>query len=260
MARESAFHTLFVATMLCVVCSLLVSMAAVGLRPWQLQNKEQERQKNILMVAGLYRTDEPVETLFQQIDTRIVDLETGEFVGQDVVAPSTFDPKQAASDPEMSALIPPEHDIAGIKRREKYAFVYLVQRDGRLDQMVLPVYGKGLWSTMYGFLSLAADGTTVRGISFYEHGETPGLGGEIDNADWKASWKGKRVRDESGQFKLKVVKGAVDPSSPEAAYEVDGISGATITANGVSNMVAYWLGPHGFGSFLARQRAPEVTP
>ena len=124
------------------------------------------------------------------------------------------------------------------------------KQGGAVDQLVLPIYGKGLWSALYGFLALSADGTTVRGITFYEHGETAGLGAEVDNPKWKAIWPGKQVFDESGKIRLEVIKGRVSPTSPTVQYEVDGISGATITSKGVSHLIRYWLGPDAFGPFL----------
>jgi Na+-transporting NADH:ubiquinone oxidoreductase subunit C len=110
------------------------------------------------------------------------------------------------------------------------------------------VYGKGLWSTLYGFLSVEADKATVRGITFYKHAETPGLGGEVDNANWKQLWHGKQAFDSDGAVALGVIKGKAPAEDPHA---VDGLSGATITSNGVDDMVKYWLGPEGFGKFLA---------
>ncbi len=255
MARESLIKTYVVAIGLAVVCSLLVSGAAIGLRPLQEENKIIDRKKNILVVAGLHDAAVPVVEAFQQVEVRIVDIETGEFVSEDKIDPATFDQRAAAKDPNMSVRIPAEKDRAGIGRREKYALVYLVQKDGQLDQVILPIVGKGLWSTMYGFLAIADDLNTVRGITFYEHAETPGLGGEIDNPQWKAKWTGKKLYDDQGTFKLEVVKGAAATSGPGAEHQVDGISGATLTANGVSYSVAYWMGDDGFKNLLERLRA-----
>ena len=255
MARESLIKTYVVALSLAVCCSLLVSGAAVGLRPLQEENKVRDRKKNILVVAGLYDEETEVAEAFRQIEVRIIDIESGEFVGEDQFDPESFDQRAAAKDPKLSVTIPVEKDLAGIGRRAKYAPVYLVKKDDKLDQVILPFEGKGLWSTMYGFLALGDDLNTVRGITFYEHAETPGLGGEIDNPQWKAKWTGKKLYDDQGTLKLEVVKGAAAQSGPGAEHQVDGISGATLTANGVSYSVAYWMGDDGFKNLLERLRA-----
>ncbi len=255
MARESLIKTYVVALSLAVACSLLVAGAAVGLRPLQEENKVIDRKKNILVVAGLYDKQTGVAEAFEQVEVRIVEIETGEFVSEDKIDPATFDQRAAAKDPALSVAIPAPKDLAGIGRREKYSLVYLVKKDGQLDQVILPIVGKGLWSTMYGFLAVGDDLNTVRGITFYEHAETPGLGGEIDNPLWKAKWTGKKLYDDQGTYKLEVVKGAAATSGPGAEHQVDGISGATLTANGVSYSVAYWMGDDGFKNLLERLRA-----
>jgi Na+-transporting NADH:ubiquinone oxidoreductase subunit C len=249
MARESVSKTFIVAVVLAAVCSLLVAGAAIGLRPRQEANKIRDRKKNILIVAGLYDAKAPVEESFKQIEQHIVDLATGEYVAEDKLDPETFDQRAAAKDPELSVTIPPEKDLAGIRRREKYSLVYLVKKDGKLDQVILPIDGKGLWSTLYGFLAISGDLNTVKGITFYEHGETPGLGGEVDNPAWKAKWAGKKLYDKDGRIQLNVAKGTAEQNNP---HQVDGISGATLTANGVTNLVQYWLGDDGFKKLLKR--------
>jgi Na+-transporting NADH:ubiquinone oxidoreductase subunit C len=255
MARESLGKTFAMALTLCAVCSFLVSGAAVGLRSKQKENRDRDRKKNILVAAGLYNSNVPVDEAFRQVEPRIVDLETGDYVSDGQLDPQNYDQRLSAKDPELSVSIPSQEDLAGIRRREKYSFVYLVKKEGRLDQVVLPVNGKGLWSTMYGFLALDSDLNTVRGMTFYEHAETPGLGGEVDNPKWKALWPGKNVYDDQGSVQFKLIKGSVDQGSPEAIYQVDGLAGATLTANGVTHMVQYWLGDHGFKTFLKRLRS-----
>ena len=181
MSRDSVGHTLIVATVLCIACSLLVSAASVGLHPRQVMNKENDRLKTILELTGLYEEDVPIKEAVRAIQTRVVNLDTGEYVPADQIDPSKFDQRRAANDPAESIAIPVDEDVTGIGRRENDSIVYLVNKDGKLDQIVLPIRGKGLWSTMYGYLALDSDTETVRGITFYEHGETPGLGGEIEN-------------------------------------------------------------------------------
>lgn len=258
MPRDSIRHTFFVAFVLCVCCSVLVSVAAVLLRPAQQANKLAFMKKNILIAAGLFDEKEhkhkDVEKLFLQVETRIVNLETGEYTDEPNV--DQYDQRKAAKDPDWSKKIPSENDPAVLKRREKYSLVYLIRKENNsLDQIVLPIRGYGLWSTLYGFLALDADTTTIRGITFYEHGETPGLGGEVDKPDWKAQWNGKKPFDENWNVKIEVIKGVVTPDDPQRKYKVDGLSGATITTRGVSNMLQFWLGEDGFGPFLKTIRA-----
>jgi Na+-transporting NADH:ubiquinone oxidoreductase subunit C len=248
MSRDSTGKILTVAFLLCVVCSILVSTAAVLLSDRQERNKAEEKKRNILQAAGLYQAGVSLEEQFSRIEARIIDLQTGTF--SDAFDPATFDSRTAARDPETSYRIPPGQDLAGIKAHSRYQDVYLVMDGDRLQQVILPVYGKGLWSTMYGFISLDADLSTVIGFAFYEHGETPGLGGEIDNPAWKGLWPGKRIYDDDGNTRIEVLKGAVDRQSPDAIHQVDGISGATLTARGVGNLLQYWMGSNGYQPFL----------
>lgn len=264
MARDTIGRTFLVATVLCIVCSVLVSVAAVMLRPYQEANKSLDRKKNILIAAGLFdpkeQSAESLDKIFaDRVNSVLVDLDTGDEVPESEVNPTTYDEREAAADPELSEEVDPPGALPGIARRAKYAFVYQVNDDsGKLSQVVLPIYGKGLWSTMYGFIALTADTETVNGITFYEQGETPGLGGEVENPAWKAQWKGKEVYGSNDQVRIEVIKGKVNPASDNAKYEIDGLSGATITTRGVSNLVRYWLGPDGFGPYLEKLREADA--
>lgn len=256
MSRDSLGRTFGVAATLCLICSLLVSAAAVGLRPIKQANRQRDRQMNILSVVGLYdRVDppsQPVSEIYREkITAQVIDLSTGEVLPES--DPEKFDSQQAAADPQTSVEIP-ANALPGFKRREAMTVVYRVEQDGRLEQLILPIYGKGLWSTLYGFLALDADLTTIRGITFYQHGETPGLGGEIENPQWQEIWDGKLAFDEQGNVEIEVIKGAVGPGTSNAEHKIDGLSGATITSRGVSDLVRYWLGEHGFGPYLDRLR------
>lgn len=248
MSRDSTAKVLGVALLLCLICSILVSAAAVGLNARQERNKVEEKRKNILQAAGLYEAGIAIEEQFSKIQPRIVDLQENAFSSDfDAV---TFDSRAAVRDPATRHRIPKELDLAAIKARSRYQDVYLVMEDDQLQQLILPVYGKGLWSTMYGFISLAEDLATVNGFAFYEHGETPGLGGEIDNPNWIRQWPGKRIYDESGQFRIEVLKGTVDRNSANAVYQADGLAGATLTARGVDNLLKYWMGEDGYKPFI----------
>lgn len=258
MSRDSIGFTFMVSAALCVVCSILVSGAAVGLRSRQDLNKENERKKNILSAAGLINPDAAANEISKVYDERvkgiIVDLNTGKVVTDDKELfpnPQEYDQKAAADNPKMSMEIPSAEDLAGIKRRENYSWVYLINdENGKLSQYVLPVRGKGLWSTLWGFLALDTNLNTIAGLTFYEHGETPGLGGEVDNPKWKAQWKGKEAYGKDFEPEIEVIKGTVVPDSKNAIHEVDGLSGATITSRGVTHLLDFWLGNLGFRPYL----------
>lgn len=253
MPKETVGKTFFVAFAVCVVFSVLVSSAAVYLRPIQEEQKLLDKKRNILSAAGLLSEGTSVDAAFASIEARIVDLQSGEYVTG--VDPAQFDARQAVRDPDRSAAIPPAEDLAGIKRRAKQAAVYLVRDGDRVTKVILPIYGKGLWSTMYGFVALsAADVTTIRGLVFYEHGETPGLGGEVENPRWQALWNGKQAFGADGQVRISVIKGLVDTSRPGSEYKVDGLSGATITSRGVDGTLRYWLSDSAFGPYIQRLR------
>jgi Na+-transporting NADH:ubiquinone oxidoreductase subunit C len=241
---------------LCLVCSVVVSTAAVLLKPAQEANKSLDKKRNILQAAGMLDPDVSVDEQFASVNTRVVDLRTGKFT--DDVDPDRYDQRKAAKDPEQSLKLDSNQDKAKISRRENYAVIYLVEGEGGgLDKIILPVHGYGLWSTLYGFVALEADANTVAGLGFYEHAETPGLGGEVDNPRWKALWPGKQVYKD-GTVKLGLIKGSVDPASANADWEIDGLSGATLTARGVTNLVQFWLGEDGFEPFLENLRTGEA--
>ncbi len=252
MPNDSTQKTLIVALALCLVCSILVSTAAVKLQPLQQRNQELDRKKIILEVAGLLKPGVSIDELFKQVEPKVVDLSTGEYV--DTMDPNQFDQRQAAKDPEMSVKIPSDRDIAQIRRRSKYAVVYLVKEEGQTKLILLPVHGYGLWSTMYAYVALERDANTIFGLRFYEQGETAGLGAEIDNPRWRNNWTGKVVYGEAEKPQIRVIKGAVAPGDPEAKFKIDGLAGATLTANGVTNLIHYWLGPEGFGTYLKKFR------
>jgi Na+-transporting NADH:ubiquinone oxidoreductase subunit C len=255
-SRDSVANTLIVAISLSLVCSVLVAGSALLLKPKQLQNEAEYRQRIILDVAGLYEPGMDPGIAFAKIEAHMVELATGEFVDSPAVA--GFDPVTAASDPDLGIAIPAAQDIASIRRRARFAPVYLVRSGAQIDQIILPVYGSGLWSTMYGYLSLERDANTVRGLRFYSHAETPGLGDQIDKPTWRSQWEGKRLFDDRGELQIEVIRGAVAEPAPGALddteYQVDGLAGATLTGRGVTSLIHYWLGDHGFGPYLDRVR------
>lgn len=245
--KNSISNVIRVALGVCLVCAVIVSTAAVTLRPLQEENRAAFRQLNVLRSAGLYEPGMNVATAFERIERRIVEFDTGSYVDP----PGGFDAVRAARDPAQSRTL--SHDPAGIGRRPHYGEVFLAYNDGgQLERVILPVHAYGLWSTMYAFLALEPDLRTVAGISFFEHGETPGLGGEIDNPRWQEGWVGRRVRDDRGDPAFRVDRGRTPEGVADADYRVDGLTGATITSKGVENMVRFWLGEEGYGPYLTR--------
>jgi len=238
------------------VCAVFVSAATVMLKPVQEVNQALDRKRNILAAAGMLVEGRSVEEQFSQISTRIVDLRTGRF--SDAEDPLKYDQRRAAKNPSQSEKLSVEQDLGKIGRREHFAVVYVVENDtGGIDKVILPVRGYGLWSTLYGFIAVESDANTIAGLGFYQHGETPGLGGEVDNPRWIAFWPGKEVyRD--GDVAVSLIKGSVDPASANAPWQVDGLAGATLTSKGVTNLLHFWLGENGFQPFLNNLRNGEA--
>ena len=244
---DSTPKTIFVAVTLCLFCSMIVTFAAVNLRPVQAYNKALDKKVNILQVAGLYKDGIDVGAVFKAFEPKIVDMQTGKFT--DAVDIKSFDDRKASKDPKMSSLL--VDDPASIGRKPNFTTVYLLKNeDGSLDKIILPVYGYGLWSTLYGFIALEENGNDIFGLQFYEHAETPGLGAEVDNPRWKAQWKGKQLRDNKGNLMIQVAKVAKDKR-----YHIDALAGATLTSDGVDNLVKVWMGEAGFALFISNLKA-----
>lgn len=251
--NDSLEKTVAVALALCLVCAVLVSLATVALRPLQNYNKALDMKRNILDVAGLLDDGTDIDQAFKErIEAKIVDLKTGDYV--DSINADEYDQRKAAKDPAQNEVIPVDKDIASIRFKAKYAKVFLVKNGEQLQSIILPVNGYGLWSTMYGFMALDADAQTVQSINLYDQGETPGLGGEVVNPNWRALWKGKKIYGENGEVALALVKGSVDTARADSVYKVDGLAGATLTSRGVSNLVQYWMGGEGFAVYLNKIR------
>lgn len=257
MSNESTVKTVVVATVLSVVCSIALAAAVTLLKPIQTENRELEKQRKILAAASILEEGKgskaEVNTLFAGLERYIVTIDTGDF--RKVELSDSFDMRKATKDAARSIKLTGEQDIANIKRRANEADVYVVRNpDGKLDKLVLPVSGYGLWSTMYGYLVVNSDGNTIGGITFTEQGETPGLGGEVDNPKWKALWPGKKIYDADQKTVIHLIKGSVDQTRPEAVHQVDALSGATLTSNGVTHLVQFWTGELGFQKFLGKIR------
>lgn len=250
--NDSPKKTIIIAFLLCLVCSILVSTAAVVLKSKQVANKELDIKKNILAITGLLSDGGDIEAIFEQFEVKVVDLESGQYADIDA---SSYDQRKASGDPALSVELTSEQDIASIGRRAKLATIYILKEDSKIKQVILPIHGYGLWSTLYGFIAFESDFNTIKGLQFYAHAETPGLGGEVDNPKWRKQWQGKKAFDQDGNLKIEVIRGHVDFKMAGAEHKVDGLSGATLTSKGVSNLVNYWLGDHGFGPYLKNMRS-----
>jgi Na+-transporting NADH:ubiquinone oxidoreductase subunit C len=262
--NDSPQKAILVVTLVALVCSVLVSTAAITLRPIQERNQLVERSRNVISLTGLVSPDqrlggEQVLAAVEHLDIRLVDIDAGKF--EETLDALSFDERAAATDPQSSVPIPEALDTARLGRRPKFVVAYLVWQAGALERIILPIYGQGMWSTLYGYIALGSDLNRIEAVSFYEQAETAGLGDQVTRADWQAQWRQRRIYDAAGQVRFRVAPGPVPAGSPAAAFEVDGMTGATVTGSAVTALIEYWFGPHGYAPFLASLRAnPPAAP
>lgn len=230
-------------------CALIVSVTAVALRPKIEDNRLAARAGQ--MSAMLEGVPGIAELLHGGgIETFVVDLDAGRISDRD---PATFDQNAAAADPDRSIALSPATDLAAISRRENEALVWMVRDKGEVKLLVLPVRGSGYQSTIRAYLALEGDLNTVAAFTVYEQGETPGLGSRVAEAEFSRGWAGKRIA-EDGTIMIDASAGASGP------YEVEMISGASVTTYGTVDMVHFWLGQHGFGPFIENLREGTAWP
>lgn len=257
--KNSNMKTIITALMLCLICSVMVSAVAVGLKSQQQSNERLDLNKNILVAADKFNpntdSNSVVAERFDNFETRLINLETGQFASDDEIRQAgitdvaTYDVAKAARDPKLS--LPLENDIAGIGGKPKFGKAYLSKNaNGELEMIVLPFHGAGLWGQIYGLITLDKDLNTIKGVNFYQHKETPGLGSRITDEPWRAQWVSKTLYDDNGNLHMGVAK-----QGTANANQVDGISGATLTGRGVHNMLQFWLGENGYKPFLDKLRA-----
>lgn len=232
-------NTIIFAAIVCFVCGIFVATSAVGLKPLQEENKVLDRQKNILSVAGI---------LNHELASNAEALKAA-YVSR--IQPTTIAMTEGGctDDKKTGSFSAPAGNKAKVASIPNCAEVFLVSDandKSKTETIILPVEGKGLWSTLKGYLAMNTNGVDIKGLTFYSHAETPGLGGEVDNPKWKKQWSSKKA------FKagvagpaIKVVKGQAKDE-----YGVDGLSGATLTSNGVTNLLQFWLDDARFGSYL----------
>jgi Na+-transporting NADH:ubiquinone oxidoreductase subunit C len=259
---DSTRYTIVFATIVCVACALLVSVAAVSLQPRQAANARLYMEKNVLLAAGLAEagqdlSEQEVQAIFRKsIKARLVDFDQGTLVPEGQADARGYDQRKARNDPGASRVAPPNN--AGIGRIPNYGIVYFIMKDDAVDQIVIAVEGLGMWGTIYGFVSLAPDGNTVRGLTYYDQKETPGLGGEIGNPKWQAIWRGRKIYDDQWNARITVIKGPAGPPEHDP-LRVDGLSGATVTSAAITRLMQFWLSDNGYGRFLKRFREGAVN-
>ncbi len=245
--KDDLLKTFGVAMIVAFFSALVVSTASIMLKPLQQANFAAERQarmeRMLDTLPGL--RDLMLEAGVDTLETRMVDLSDGTFA--EGLDPASFDLADATNDPETSIALPQEVDVAGLKRRSNFAPVYLLEREGELQLIVLPVFGAGYQSTIRAMLAIKDDLKTIAALAIVEQGETPGLGARIEDPGWQALWPGKLIFGPDGEVVIEVVRG--EATGP---YSVDGVSGATRTGNGVTNMLRFWLGDWGYGPLLDR--------
>ena len=250
--NDSVYKTIGVAFAVCLVCSLLVSISAVSLRELQKENKLNDRRIKVLQVADIdIDTNKTIAEQFAKLEQKFVNFETGQLMDQYLnFNIDEYDPLMSTKDSNLSSPVPSSEDIAIIKNRENVGKIFILRDDqGNIDKLILPIRGYGLWGTLFGYIAIEEDFNTVSGITYYEHKETPGLGAEVDNEKWKKSWIGKKIYQDD-KVALTVIKGNVPNDDPSKLYKINGLSGATITGRGVSNMIAYWFGSSGYAKLL----------
>jgi Na+-transporting NADH:ubiquinone oxidoreductase subunit C len=232
MRQEGTARTLIIATGVALFCSVMVSAAVYWLRPLQAAYQLVDRNRAILEAAGRLPDGEVADTeiveRFLALDAGVIDLESGWFV-------SGFDAHAY------------DHWTTGGEQsgeRPRYVPVYRVLDGDRLERLVLPVDGAGMWSTIYAYLALEPDLDTIARFVVYRHAETPGIGDKIEEPGWLEGWRGKRVYGDDGTVAFRVEKRASGPNA------VDAISGATVTSTSTGRLVSSWLGPDGYQPFL----------
>lgn len=252
---SETLKTFKVAIGLCLVCSVVVSAVHVLLKSTQEARAEEFRQQSVLAAAGVWEDGSNPSKMFEdKVEVVTLDLVNGK-ITEDDPKEAKYDTGKALQDKEFHRELDKSLDVAGLKKIEKFSTVYRVKASsenrGERSIVVMPVRGKGLWSTLWGFVALdvteikdGPENVTVAGLTYYKHGETPGLGGEVDNPKWKAMWPETKVFDENWDVLVAVSKTA------NSDYEVDALSGATLTSNGVTNMLDFWLGEEGFQPYL----------
>ncbi len=240
--NESRTKTLIMAFLVSAVCALMVSGATVLLRPIQAANRAAEEQARI---EGLVKGIPGMASLLAKsggtLSKVVIDLGDAR-AAQDVTS-DTLD--AALSDTGNWTALDAGADLAGLGQRPNFVQIFLLREGEDISLVLLPMTGQGYGGRIDAILAVEGDMNTIAGIAITSHSETPGLGGRIEDPSWQANFPGTELRDSSGDLRFNVARG--DAAS---AYQVDGITGATRTTRGISQMVRFWLGPDGYGPLL----------
>lgn len=240
--NESRTKTLVMAFLVSSVCTLMVSGATVLLRPIQAANRAAEEQARIeALVQGIPGMADLLQQSGGTLSTVVIDLDDGR-AAQDVMTDTL---EATLADTANWTALNPGADLAGLGHRPDYAQIFLLRNGDAISLVLLPITGQGYGGRIDAILALEGDMNTVAGIAITSHSETPGLGGRIEDPSWQASFPGTELRDDTGDVLFNVARG--EASTP---YQVDGITGATRTGRGFSNMVRFWLGPDGYGPLI----------
>lgn len=246
--QHSNGYILGFAAMVIIVCAGILSLLANGLKDKQVEQEEFFIKKNILTVFDINYPAEgsPAEILDiynENIDVFFIDYK-GNKIEVDETTKNDYD--ALVEYKRFSFAYNEVNDLSNIEATAEYkksalklAVFFKKSSDNKPTAYAIPVFGKGLWSTLKGYLAFDNDFNTVKGITFYEHKETPGLGARIEEQWFLDNFKGKQIFGENGELSsVTVKKGPINPSNPqEKMHMVDGISGATITCNGVSQLL-----------------------
>ncbi|QIR15574.1 Na(+)-translocating NADH-quinone reductase subunit C [Shewanella aestuarii] len=244
--KDSVMGTMVFIISLSLVCSFMITGTAEILKERKLVKKRDEVQQFVLKAADIAIDTDFREVFAARVQPKIVNIESGEFVEQENIL--DFDERMAAINPDTSRK--PKKDTAKIKTRADIVRIFEVfDESGKLTSVVMPIYGKGLWSMIYGYLAVEPDLNTIKNIVFYEHGETPGIADFVTDPEWNALWQGKKLFDEQGKIAIKVVKGGAKAGD---IHGIDGVSGATRTGLGIQKAVEFWFGVEGYQTFLNR--------
>lgn len=216
--RVTKAYTLGFAAAVTMVCSILLASAATLLKDKQDQNVELDIKYNILSVLGLVEShDQTPEQLFKLYDDKV---------------------KSFVVDLKGQAVSGVRAENVDAKKNPDLLPVFARQEGSAITAYCIPTQGKALWSTVKGYLALEQDLNTVKGITFYSHGETPGLGGEIEKEWFTDMFKGKTILDASGEIvSVQIIKGKMRPDEKNPEHKVDGISGATLTGQGLNEFI-----------------------
>lgn len=240
--NESRAKTLIMAFLVSAICAALVSGAAVYLRPIQAANRAAETSARIeALVRGIPGMAALLEQSGGTLSTVVIDLDRGAAAGD--LEPDMLE--TVLADPANWTALDASADLAGLGHRPDYAQIFLLREGNGISLVLLPISGQGYGGRIDAILALRGDMNTVAGIAVTRHAETPGLGARIEEAAWQARFPGTQIRDESGIIRFRVARGV-----SSTTHEVDGITGATRTGDGITRMVRFWLGPDGYGPLI----------